>query len=110
MNANGNMTERHSTKPNEPIVDDVPPLIIQSEREVFREKGGADFTVTEAIATVRHTGAQLQFHVASVRNGKTGGCALYRKTAKMSRPRSLLPVIGVSVRNSGHGSFLVAWS
>ena len=72
MNANGNMTERHATKPNEPIVDDVPPLIIQSEREVFREKGGADFTVTEAIATVRHTGAQLQFHVASVRNGKTG--------------------------------------
>lgn len=90
MNANGNMTERHSTKPNEPIVDDVPPLIIQSEREVFREKGGADFTVTEAIATVRHTGAQLQFHVASVRNGKTGAVCVVQKNGKDEPPAFLI--------------------
>ncbi|WP_425622788.1 NUDIX hydrolase [Bifidobacterium adolescentis] len=90
MNANGNMTERHSTKPNEPIVDDVPPLIIQSEREVFREKGGADFTVTETIATVRHTGAQLQFHVASVRNGKTGAVCVVQKNGKDEPPAFLI--------------------
>ena len=55
-----------------PIKDGIPPLDIQSETEVFREQGGVDFTVTKNIAIVRSTGEHLQFHVASVRDGKTG--------------------------------------
>lgn len=55
-----------------PVEDGIPPLDIQSETEVFREQGGAGFTVTKNIAIVRSTGEHLQFHVASVRDGKTG--------------------------------------
>ena len=38
-----------------PVEDGIPPLDIQSETEVFREQGGAGFTVTKNIAIVRST-------------------------------------------------------
>ena len=59
-----------------PIEDGIPPLDIQSETEVFREQGGAGFTVTKNTAVVRSTGERLQFHVASVRDGKTGAVCI----------------------------------
>ncbi len=59
-----------------PVEDGIPPLDIQSETEVFREQGGAGFTVTKNTAVVRSTGEHLQFHVASVRDGKTGAVCI----------------------------------
>ena len=62
-----------------PVKDAAPPLRIQSESEVFHERGGADFAVTESIAAVRATGDRVQFHTASIRNGKTGAVCIVER-------------------------------
>lgn len=90
MNTNSNTMKHDPTESIMPVSDDVPPLIVQSEREVFREKGGADFAVTESIAKIRTTGARLQFHVASVRNGKTGAVCIAQKNDENEVPTFLI--------------------
>lgn len=90
MNIDGNALEHDSTGTVMPVSDDVPPLIIQSEREVFHEKDGADFAVIESIAKIRTTGARLQFHVASVRNGKTGAVCIAQKNDENGVPTFLI--------------------
>ena len=62
------------------VEDDISPLEIQSESEVFHEQGGADFTVTESIAIVNETGERVQFHTASVRQGKTGAVCIVEQS------------------------------
>lgn len=90
MNTDDNTMKHDPTEPIMPVNDDVPPLIIQSEREVFHEKGGADFAVTESIVTIRKTGEHLQFHVASVRNGKTGAVCVVQKNDENGIPAFLI--------------------
>lgn len=54
------------------VTDPQPPLEVHGERQVFREQGGADYTVTAIDATVRETGEPLTLHVTSVKDGKPG--------------------------------------
>lgn len=67
---------QHVRQPVVPVQDALPPLVIESEREVFHEHGGADFSVMESTAIVRETGEHLQFHVASVKNGRPGAVCI----------------------------------
>ncbi len=67
---------QHVRQPVVPVEDALPPLVIESEREVFHEHGGADFSVMESTAIVRETGEHLQFHVASVKNGRPGAVCI----------------------------------
>ncbi|BDR53845.1 hypothetical protein KIM372_17520 [Bombiscardovia nodaiensis] len=53
-----------------------PPLIERGRRQVFREQGGADFTVTAVDETVVATGESLTLHVASVKDGRPGAVCL----------------------------------
>ena len=58
------------------------PLEIRGERQVFREQGGADFTVTAIDASVRETGKSLTLHVASVKDAQPGAvCIAVRPAA-----------------------------
>lgn len=54
------------------------PLQVLNERVVYREEGGADYTVEKIEAKVKASGQHVQFHVASVKQGKTGAiCVAY---------------------------------
>ncbi|MDK6249916.1 NUDIX hydrolase [Alloscardovia omnicolens] len=54
------------------------PLQEVSRNTVFRETGGADFSVTEVKTVVRSTGERAQFNVVSVKNGTPGVVTLVR--------------------------------
>ncbi|NMN02451.1 NUDIX hydrolase [Bifidobacterium panos] len=62
--------------------DPLAPLEIRGERQVFREHGGADFTVTAIDTSVRKTGKSLTLHVASVKDAQPGAvCIAVRPAA-----------------------------
>lgn len=74
--------DQHPQQPVVPVEDGTPPLVIESEHEVFHEHGGADFTVTKSVATTCKTGERLQFHTVSVTDGKPGAvCVVEQKNA-----------------------------
>lgn len=54
------------------VRDGQPPLDVLGQQQVFREQGGADYTVTAVSAVDRRTGEYLTFHVASVKDGQPG--------------------------------------
>ena len=91
------------------VEDGIPPLDIQSETEVFREQGGADFTVTRNTAVVRSTGERLQFHVASVRDGKTGAVCIAEQILPDGTSAFLLARHWRVSTSNGLGSFHEAW-
>ena len=55
-----------------------PPLEEISRKEVYHEKDGADFSVTEVQTIVRDTGERAQFNVVSVKNGTPGVVTIVR--------------------------------
>lgn len=88
-----NTAQEHDQYPRQPVMpveDGLPPLTIESEHEVFREHGGADFTVTESSAIVRNTGERLQFHVASVKDGRPGAVCIVERTDEEGNPAFLI--------------------
>ncbi len=91
------------------VEDGIPPLDIQSETEVFRERVGQIFSVTRNTAVVRSTGERLQFHVASVRDGKTGAVCIAEQILQMEHPLSFLHATGGCLPANGLGSFHEAW-
>lgn len=54
------------------VHDDEVPLALSHERQVFREQGGADFTVTAVDAVVKGTGQRMTLHFASVKDDRPG--------------------------------------
>ncbi|MFD0704714.1 NUDIX hydrolase [Alloscardovia venturai] len=61
-----------------------PPLEVLSQREVYHEQGGADFTVTEVQARVKATGEAVQFNVVDVKNGAVGAVCVAERTGSNS--------------------------
>lgn len=82
--------DQRSRQPVMPVEDDLPPLTIESEHEVFHEHGGADFAVTENTAIVRATGERLQFHVASVKNGRPGAVCIVERADEQDNSTFLI--------------------
>jgi ADP-ribose pyrophosphatase len=67
------------------VVDDDVPLDLNNERTVFREHGGADFTVTVVDATVSQTGKKMTLHFASVKDNRPGAvCVAVIKSLTVS--------------------------
>jgi 8-oxo-dGTP pyrophosphatase MutT (NUDIX family) len=54
------------------VNDDEPPLKLSNTRIVFEEQGGAHFTVKEIQGYTRSTNDPITFHVASVKEARTG--------------------------------------
>lgn len=54
------------------VRDEEPPLEILGSSEVYRECGGADYTVTQVSLRDRSTGNRFAVHYASVKNGMPG--------------------------------------
>lgn len=52
------------------------PLLVRSSDQVFRENGGAGFSVTAVDVTVRSTGQPMTIHFASVKDGIPGTVCL----------------------------------
>lgn len=68
--------DRATIDPNAQMPPQPSPLQVLSSRQVFRERGGADFTVTAVDVTVRSTGQPMTIHVASVKDGRPGAVCL----------------------------------
>ncbi|WEV59336.1 NUDIX hydrolase [Bifidobacterium sp. ESL0728] len=61
------------------------PLELSGERQVFREQGGADFTVTAVDAVAKRTGEKMTLHFASVKDDRPGAvCVAVLKAAQDS--------------------------
>lgn len=71
------------------ITDSQPPLLIQNEKTVFEEKGGADFKVTAVEALLRASSELITIHVASVKSGQSGVVCLI-VTGEVDKERYLI--------------------
>ncbi|WEV65552.1 MULTISPECIES: NUDIX hydrolase [unclassified Bifidobacterium] len=65
------------------VEDGEAPLKLSNERQVFREQGGADFTVTAVGAVAKRTGEKMTLHFASVKDDRPGAvCVAVIKAAE----------------------------